>query len=158
MGAKIRTMWMTPFYLFLGLFFVEFFKSYINEKKLKKFYIIFLFLFLISPITYTMISISNDYKRTDYQGKEIARLVQNKWDSNFLNEIKIVVGDEWFAGNLSYHLQSRPKWTNELKGKSKDLKEDQGVIYTGNPKILKRICPGVFGSIKPVGYCMIGKR
>ncbi len=149
---------MTPFYLFLGLFFVEFFKSYINEKKLKKFYIIFLFLFLISPITYTMISISNDYKRTDYQGKEIARLVQNKWDSNFLNEIKIVVGDEWFAGNLSYHLQSRPKWTNELKGKSKDLKEDQGVIYTGNPKILKRICPGVFGSIKPVGYCMIGKR
>ena len=149
---------MTPFYLFLGLLFVEFFKSYINEKKLKKFYIIFLFLFLISPITYSVISISNDYKRTDYQGKEIARLVQNKWDSNFLNEIKIVVGDEWFAGNLSYHLQSRPKWMNELKGKSKDLKEDQGVIYTGNPKILKRICPGVFGSIKPVGYCMIGKR
>ena len=27
-----------------------------------------------------------------------------------------------------------------------------------NPKILKNICPGVFGSIKPVGYCMIGQR
>ena len=27
-----------------------------------------------------------------------------------------------------------------------------------NPKILKKICPGVFGSIRPVGYCMIGKR
>ena len=36
--------------------------------------------------------------------KEIARLVQNKWDDNFSNEIKIVVGDEWSAGNLSYHL------------------------------------------------------
>ena len=28
----------------------------------------------------------------------------------------------------------------------------------GDPKILKEICPGVFGTIKPVGYCMIGKR
>ena len=31
-----------------------------------------------------------------------------------------------------------------------------GVIYTGNPQILKKICPGVYGTIKPVGYCMIG--
>ena len=36
-------------------------------------------------------------KRTDYPGKEISGLVQNKWDDNFINEIKIVVGDEWFA-------------------------------------------------------------
>jgi hypothetical protein len=34
----------------------------------------------------------------------------------------------------------------------------QGVIYVGNPKVLKEICPGVFGKITPVGYCMIGKR
>ena len=92
-------------------------------------------------------------------GKEIARLVQNKWDDNFTNEIKIVVGDEWSAGNLSYHLNSRPKWIMNLKKKAGNLKHnDQGVIYTGNPKILKKICPGVFGTIKPVGYCMIGKR
>ena len=54
-------------------------------------------------------------KRTDYPGKEIARLVQNKWDNNFINEIKIVIGDEWYAGNLSYHLNSRPKWMNKFK-------------------------------------------
>ena len=36
------------------------------------------------------------------------------------------------------------------------LDVDDGVIYTGNPKILKKICPGIFGTIKPVGYCMIG--
>ena len=52
-------------------------------------------------------------KRTDYPGKEIARLVQNKWNDNFVNDIKIVIGDEWFAGNLSYHLNSRPIWLNE---------------------------------------------
>ena len=107
---------------------------------------------------YLAISLLDETKRTDYPGKEISRLVQNKWDDNFSNEIKIVVGDEWYAGNLSYHLPSRPIWINDLKNKAKDLKVDQGVIYTGNPKVLKKICPGVFGTIKPVGYCMIGKR
>ena len=97
-------------------------------------------------------------KRTDFPGKEIARLVQNKWDENFINDIKIVVGDEWFAGNLSYHLASRPMWTQDLKSKASEIKGDQGVIYVGNSKILKDICPGVFGKIAPVGYCMIGRR
>ena len=31
-------------------------------------------------------------------------------------------------------------------------------IYTGNPKVLKEICPGVFGTIKPIGICMIGSK
>ena len=45
-----------------------------------------------------------------------------------------------------------------LKNKATRIKEDQGVIYAGNPKILKKICPGVFGVIDPVGYCMIGRK
>ena len=85
-------------------------------------------------------------------------MVQKRWNENFYNEIKVVVGDEWFAGNLSYHLKSRPKWIMEIKEKSKEIKGTDGVIYTGNPKILKNICPGIFGAIKPVGYCMIGLR
>ena len=122
------------------------------------FYYVFIFIFFLSPITYFTVSVTNEFKRTDYPGKEIARLVQNKWDDNFLNEINVVVGDEWFAGNLSYHLSSRPQWIIDLEGKVAEIKEGEGVIYTGNPKILKKICPGVFGTIKPVGYCMIGKR
>ena len=157
-GAKIRTMWMTPFYLFLGILFITIFKKNIDFKKLKKFYFIFIFFFIFSPALYLGVSIIDDTKRTDYPGKEISRLVQNKWDDNFINEIKIVIGDEWFAGNLSYHLKSRPIWINDLKKRTTNITEDQGVIYTGNPKILKKVCPGVFGTIKPVGYCMIGKR
>ena len=157
-GAKIRTMWMTPFYLFFGTLFFEIFKKNINLKKLKTFYVIFLFFFFLSPASYLGVSLLDDTKRTDYPGKEISRLVQNKWNDNFMNEIKIVVGDEWSAGNLSYHLTSRPVWMREFKDKVKNLKEDQGVIYTGNPKVLKKICPGVYGTIKPVGYCLIGKK
>jgi 4-amino-4-deoxy-L-arabinose transferase-like glycosyltransferase len=157
-GAKIRTMWMTPFYLFFGTLFIEIFRKNIDLKKIKRFYLVFLFLFILSPVTYLGISILNEKKRTDFPGKEIARLVQNKWNDNFVNEIKIVIGDEWFAGNLSYHLNSRPIWFNDLKNKASEIKGDQGVIYVGNSKILKEICPGIFGKIAPVGYCMIGKR
>ena len=29
---------------------------------------------------------------------------------DFDKKIQFVTGDEWKAGNLSYHLKSRPKW------------------------------------------------
>jgi hypothetical protein len=157
-AANIRTMWMPPFYLFFGLFFIYHFKSKINLNSLKKFIICFLFLFILSPVIYLYVSLSKDNKRTDYPGREIASLVQNRWNKNFTNNIAIVVGDEWLAGNLSYHLQSRPKWFNNLNPKLKDLKLEGGVIYVGNKEVLKSVCPGEFGSIKRQGICMIGKR
>jgi len=109
-GSKIRTMWMTPFYLFFGVFIVYLFQSHINIKKLKPFLIGFLFLFFLSPILYSYISITETDKRTDYPGKEIAAKVQITWNESFDEEIEFVTGDEWKAGNLSYHLKSRPKW------------------------------------------------
>ena len=157
-GAQIRTMWMTPFYLFLGTLFLEIFRKNLEMTKIKKFFYFFLFFFILSPSLYLLESVFDQTKRTDYPGKEISRLVQNKWDDNFKNDIKIVVGDEWSAGNLSYYLSSRPTWFNDLKDIANNISEDQGVIYVGNPKILKKICPGVFGEIKPAGYCMIGVR
>ena len=122
----------------MGTLFLAIFKRNIDLKKIRKFYIIFLIFFFLSPLLYLTISLVDDTKRTDYPGKEISRLVQNKWDNNFVNEIKIVVGDEWSAGNLSYHLQSRPVWMNELKNKSSNITDDQGIIYTGNPKFLEK--------------------
>ena len=110
MGSKIRTMWMTPFYLFFGVLFVYLLQSQINFKRINSFLYGFLFLFFLSPILYSYISISQSEKRTDYLGKEIANKVQIIWDQDFEGEIEFVTGDEWKAGNLSYHLKSRPKW------------------------------------------------
>ena len=109
-GSKIRTMWMTPFYLFFGLMFVYIFKSQINIKKINSFLYGFIFLFFLSPILYSYESVSKTDKRTDYPGKEIAAKVQIVWDQDFDKEIEFVTGNEWNAGNLSYHLKSRPKW------------------------------------------------
>ncbi len=109
-GSKIRTMWMTPFYLFFGTLFIYLLKTQINIKKLNSFLIGFIFLFLLSPILYGYVSISQTDKRTDYPGRDIAIKVQMAWHEQHDEPIKYVLGDEWTAGNLSYHINSRPIW------------------------------------------------
>ena len=155
-GSKIRTMWMTPFYLSFGVFFIYSIRPKINLKNLKLFLSGFLFLFFLSPILYSYISIKETNKRTDYSGKEIANLVERRWNRNFSNDIRYVVGDEWHAGNLSYHLNSRPKWFANIKDTFNDLDPSGGIVYTGNPEVLKEVCPGDFGKIDKQGFCMIG--
>ncbi len=115
LGSKTRTMWMTPFYLFFGVLFVYLFQSVINLNKIKSFLFGFIFLFFLSPILYSYISISQTDKRTDYPGKNISKKVQDKWDEEFKKPINIVLGNEWSAGNLSYHLKSRPVWEGEIE-------------------------------------------
>ena len=117
MGVKIRTMWMTPFYLFFGVLAIYIFQSQINLNKLKGFTAVFLILFIFSPFAYAYVSITKTDKRTDYNGKEHARAVQEYWDNQKSNlPINVVLGDEWIAGNLSYHLKSRPVWEGSLEG------------------------------------------
>ena len=115
MGVKIRTMWMSPFYLFFGVLVIYIFQSQIDLNKLRGFTITFIILFILSPFAYALVSIVKKDKRTDYQGKLIAEKVQKVWDKKYNTEIKLVYGDEWVAGNLSYHLKSRPKWNGGVK-------------------------------------------
>ncbi len=123
-GSKIRTMWMTPFYLFFGTLFVYLFQAQINIKKLKPFMLGFIFFFFLSPGLYTFVSISNENKRTDYMGKEIAIKTQYAWDQQFKTKINVVLGDEWTAGNLSYHLKSRPVWEGFVEREKLDQLKD----------------------------------
>jgi hypothetical protein len=116
MGIKIRTMWMTPFYLFSGVLVIYIFQSQVNLNKLKSFVSVFLILFIFSPFAYAYISITETDKRTDYQGREESIKAKKYYiDSGYEGTIIIVKGDEWIAGNLSYHLPSRPKWIYESK-------------------------------------------
>ncbi len=123
-GSKIRTMWMTPFYLFFGTLFVYMLQNQINIKKLKPFVIGFIFFFFLSPVLYAYVSISKDDKRTDYLGKEIAIKTQYAWDQQFNTKINVVLGNEWNAGNLSYHLKSRPVWEGIIERSKLDQLKD----------------------------------
>ena len=133
-GSKIRTMWMTPFYLFFGTLLVYIFQKYIVKQNYKSFAVSFLILFLLSPITYAYVSITETNKRTDYPGKEIANKVQLRWNEEFKKPINVILGNEWNAGNLSYHLKTRPVW---------DGKVDQNKLDTYNVYIcIDSICLG----------------
>tara|TARA_B100001059_G_scaffold126326_1_gene126307 strand:+ start:66 stop:1403 length:1338 start_codon:yes stop_codon:yes gene_type:complete len=123
-GSRIRTMWMAPFYLFFGILVVYIFQKQINLNKIKPFLSGFIFLFFLSPILYSYISIKQNDKRTDYPGREIANKVQLVWNQQYNNPINVVLGNEWSAGNLSYHLKSRPSWNGLVTNKNiTNLKE-----------------------------------
>ena len=120
-GSKIRTMWMTPFYLFFGVFILSMFEIKDDEQTFKEFFKPFLILFLLSPITYGMVSLINENKRTDYKGKVEANKVLQVWQKDFTEKINVVLGDEWYAGNISYHMEGRPVWLGEINQKNVDL-------------------------------------
>tara|TARA_Y100000590_G_scaffold250463_1_gene281324 strand:+ start:2165 stop:3565 length:1401 start_codon:yes stop_codon:yes gene_type:complete len=164
-GAKIRTMWMTPYYMFMGVLIVYIFQKKISVKKFKYFLLVFLALFIFSPVAYSYVSIINKDKRTDYPGKEISQIVQKKWDNNFTNEIIVVGGDDWHSWNLSYHLKNRPKWDNIFENKKNPAikNKDGGFVLIGDKEILQKICNGIFFTVldhnlKSLGVCMIGKK
>jgi 4-amino-4-deoxy-L-arabinose transferase-like glycosyltransferase len=172
LGARIRTMWMTPFYLFSGVLCVYIFQTKIYRERFKYFLNVFLFLFILSPSIYIYHSISKKGQRTDYPGKEIAQLVQTKWDNTFSNEIEIVFGNVWEAGNLSYHLKSKPEWTGGWWHGIKEISEntDGGIIVIGDYDeniLVNKICT-ISNTLSHVvllqlkyfnhNVCMIGKK
>ena len=172
LGTRIRTMWMTPFYLFSGVLCVYIFQTKIYRERFKYFLNVFLFLFILSPSIYFYHSISKKGQRTDYHGKEIAQLIQTKWDNTFSNEIEIVFGNIWDAGNLSYHLKSKPEWTGGLWHGIKEIPDNKegGIIIIGDYDeniYVNKICASSNISFRVVllqlesfkhNVCMIGER
>jgi len=160
-GVKIKTMWMTPFYLFFGILTVYILRDKIVIKKLNYFFSIFLFFFILSPLTYYFSSLHSSSRAeimgSNYPGKKVAKIVQTEWDKNFSDNIKIVVGrgwtNEWYAGNLSYNLDSRPIWKMQASQNNKN-----GTIWIQKIDTINS-CPGVLYQIENLhDICMVGKK
>ena len=77
-------------------------------------------IFIFSPSTYYYYSITQKGSRIDYPGKENALLVYQSLKLQEWDKVTFIKGDEWIAGNLSYHLShylnQRPKWVYSSKG------------------------------------------
>ena len=158
MGIRIRTMWLTSFYLFTGAFFIYLLESKIKLEKFKSFFKVFLFFFVLSPALYCSVAYTQTDKRTNYPGKKVAQLTQIQWDRNFSNKIEVVAGDGWinggwYAGNLSYHLAFRPKRTNNLV-----VNPTTGtILIKGFNEITD--CNGILFQIENINdICMFGKK
>jgi hypothetical protein len=101
--------------------------SEINLEKIRTFSLIFLILFLLSPILYSYDSITQTDKRTDFEGKNLAKQAKVFFETEGeeLGKMEYIKGNEWIAGNISYHLPERPKWiysSNEVQLCNKDMK------------------------------------
>ena len=153
-------MWMTPFYLFFGVLVVYIFEKNINLKKIKNFYIAFLFLFILSPCLYFFNSTVKKDQRIDYPAQDISNKVQENWNKNFKNDINIVIGQAWWAGNLSYHLESRPKYIRGYLGFVKEkLSSRDGVVYIEHESSkFTKSCPGVSFVVHSLYICMVGTK
>ena len=92
--------------------------------------------------------------------------MQEKWDNNFSNKIGLVLGDEWQAGNLSYHLSSRPKWIHSMKPNefkidiiNKLNSRGIGIIVVGDWVKQKNFCNNrIYLEIKSINFCMLGDK
>ena len=88
---------------------------------------IFLILFLLSPILYSYVSISQTDKRTDFDGKKLAQQAKVFYETKGkdIGKLEYIKGNEWIAGNISYCLPERPKWiysSTEVQLCNKDMK------------------------------------
>lgn len=157
-GVRIRTMWMASFYMFIGIFVVYIFQSSIYLKKIKNFIFALFFFAILSPALYFLTSYIEKDKRTDYPGKKISQAIQVHWDQNFSNQIDFVVGDGWvnggwYAGNLSYHLKSRPKFRTKLENNP-----NIGTVWIRGYNQISN-CNFIFFQIPPFNdVCMAGKK
>ncbi len=158
-GVRVRTMWMTTFYIFPGIFFVYLFITKINLEKFKSFFIGLLFIFIALPTVYGIDSFVQKDKRTDFPGKIIAEKTQTVWNKNFSNKIEIVAGESWvyggwYAGNLSYHLKDRPK----LKYRINDNSFKIGTIWVDVLNNIKS-CNGILLKFEPYyESCLMGTK
>lgn len=107
-GSFIKTMWMVPFYISAGIFVIFIFENQINKKNIINFNLFIILLLIAYPAAYSIRSVYFD-KRVGYDGKKIAEDINKEWISLSKSELKHVGFSEWYAGNLSYHLKSRPK-------------------------------------------------
>ena len=103
---------------------------------------------------------SKKNQRIDYPAKEISKVVEKSWNKNFKNTIDIVVGQSWWAGNLSYHLKTRPKYIRGyLDFVSKEIGPNEGIVYIENEKSkLTKVCPGVYFVMHKMYICMVGTK
>ena len=81
-----------------------------------------------------------------------------QWNNNFSNKLEVVIGhgykNEFYAQNLSYHLESRPKWKKILE----DYSTKKGiVVIKGFNEITN--CYGILYKIEPFNdICMLGEK
>ena len=83
-------------------------------------------MFLLSPITYGLVSLINENKRTDYRGKVEANKVLQLWQKDFKESIKLDYEGSYCSYSF-YFLGLSKYFLKRYEEAIKDL--DEAIIY-----------------------------
>ena len=81
----------------------------------------------MAHVLYSYYSMTNTEKWTDFKCKNLAKHAKVFYETECkdLGKMEYIKGNEWIAGNISYHLPERPKWiynSSEIQMWNKDMK------------------------------------
>ena len=85
---------------------------------------VFCFYFFYRPFFILTYQLQKLIKELIIQEIKLQKKIQMSWDQDFNEPIQFVIGDEWKAGNLSYHLNSRPRWEGFINNRIFDIAEE----------------------------------
>ncbi|MDD3288649.1 MAG: glycosyltransferase family 39 protein [Alphaproteobacteria bacterium] len=164
-GIKIRDMWGSSLWMFIGLWALINLKYDITPRSIKRFAIAWGFVFALGLATYAGFEhfgplALNTGKRVHFPGKEMSEQITRSWADRYKTPLKYAIGDTWLAGNLAYYadsprphvfIQADPTISGWINGE--DVHRNGGILlWCGKhcaDENSARSIPGYFSEIFP---------
>ena len=138
-GYHIRDMWETPFWNFIGLWAVVFFRPALTSFDLHRFSIAWVLVFFAGLLAFVSNETLSPYvtakpKRTIFPGHRLSDAIISQWHARFHAPLHYVIGNTWLAGNVAWYADDRPHVLMEGDPSispwidMSDLKKSGGVI------------------------------
>lgn len=113
-GARLRSMWGTSMVLAVPMFLTMLARFDAKAWRVRGFVAAWAGLFLLALGAYFVDNavaprFTNDAKRTNYAGPDLARQVERVWNKHVSGKpLSVVIGDEFYGGLASWHARERP--------------------------------------------------
>jgi hypothetical protein len=112
-GFKVRDMWATPFWNFIGLWVIFRFPPVLSPDSKRRFAFGLSVIFVFTLIAYAGSIIYGPYvtnktQRVHFPGRALASQIADAWHERFHAPLTYMIGDIWPAGNVAYYAPERP--------------------------------------------------
>ena len=112
-GFKLRSMWGTPMWCFIGLIAVAFLRPRLEARALRRFLAAWAGIFVLALSAFAGVMLAEPYviakgKRGHFPGAALATAITERWHAATGRPLEFVIGRTWLAGNVSFYSVDRP--------------------------------------------------
>jgi hypothetical protein len=113
LDVGLRSMWGAQMWAFIGLFALAWWLPILRPAGLRRFAGFWALTALTTLAVFAVIHVvqpvfSERKKRTTFPGRDLARIVTDRWHAEVSTPLHFVVGKVWVAGNVSVYSPDRP--------------------------------------------------